>query len=329
LHKARADAHLNETYRNPDALPKRTGAIRKKGTYDPPPPSMNVPDQPRKVKVLGDSDRDTLFGDFIDYADSDSDKSVRVTAPAQPVNLPSYQAMQPPPVPITATKARFEAAVHGHKRKPVLQREPNVNKDLPAPPASYQVDPADRYARPESAQGLGIDVPAHQSSEDTYSDEDAIIAGYKYGQMPEYAEDVFDDPDGIISQVDRMNNLSLQDKEYAVTEAQRLRKMFDQPPPGATGVDYQAMEPPTIVDMNMHPGHTSWRVTDFPKPNIIQSYYKQVQHQQRSEPQVADQEQRQPDAAAALMERLEQERSGRAAPRRRATSRRRQTGPEL
>lgn len=299
-----------EAPRYPHALPPRTQPSRSeapKATRSPhqPSPAKTAQPQPqprpqRKVKVVGEADRQTLFGDFINYADSDSEKSVEVD------RLANFRPMTPPPVPTAANVAPPKSIT----RKPTPKRDQRQDKSLPPLPA-----------KPEGANDLGIPMPDRMVVDDSFDDEDDLIT-QQSRHFPEYVDEVFDDPNGITRQVDRMN-LSLQDKQYAVTEAQRLkRRMMDQPPPGATGVDYQDYAPTMTIDTVEHPGHTSWRVTDTSKQNEIHSYYKQIQRQPPSK-QVQSPPRRDPDEAADLMARLEREKYGAGASGRTGMSRRR------
>ncbi|KAK4543978.1 hypothetical protein LTR36_004752 [Oleoguttula mirabilis] len=292
---------VEEAARYPNALPPKSRPLARRAPETNPPAPVhtsprNPPARPRKVKIVGDANRQTQFGDFIDFFDdSDSDKSVPMTAPPNAIDLSTYPAGPPPPVP-RASDESLRAAILTVKRKPVPARAAKVQKPLPPLPPWRSAN--------EVAAGLGIGTAHHASDDDDFdvdpiSDDDDDFAGHQYGKMPEYADRIFDDS-SIIRQVDRMNGLSLQEKQDVATEARRLKKIFDKPPPGAMGVDVHDFAPTTVIDTTRHAGHTSWRLTDTSKPNVIESYYKQVPNQDHQEP----------DEAAKLFEHLEREKYG-------------------
>ncbi|KAK5121120.1 hypothetical protein LTR85_005604 [Meristemomyces frigidus] len=294
----------------PNALPPKSRTVTKKARNaslresNRPTPAY-APAVPRKVKIVGSASRQTVFGDFIDsFDDSDSDNSVQVTGVPHTVDQSTRHLAAPPALP-TASETSLRAAILSVKRAPLSGQEAEV-EDVP-PPLVW------RSAK-EVADDLEIAPTVHATDLDDFGgdhdSDDDDFAGHEYGHWPEYADEVFDD-NSIIRQIDQMS-LSLQERQDAATEAGRLRKMFDRPPPGAMGVDVEDFEPTTVIDTVRHDQHTSWLMTDTTKPNVVQSYYKQVQNL----------EAREPDEATELFEHLERERYGRSLARKTASNRR-------
>ncbi|KAK5130539.1 hypothetical protein LTR08_001969 [Meristemomyces frigidus] len=305
---------------------------------------------PRKVRVVGNANRVTQFGDFIDLSDSNSDSS----AVAQPGDTADILATRPVPDRSEADSDRGS----GHtsdiliirplpapepeawiKRKPMPAPEirrkpvptsqpaktpvqgrlpPDLDKPLPPTPHPHQT--------PEEAAAithvLGVNrgrdfndlsaLHAQLRSGDSDSDRDSdrfSNASQEYGNMPEYADEIYGDPQGIIPQVDGMD-LDLQQKMEIATEAGRLQRLFTRPPAGATGGDEN---PTTVIDTTHHASHTTWVVTDTSQLNVISSVTQRIPnivHLQPEMPEPQSAARKEPDAAGVLMARLDRERYG-------------------
>ncbi|GAB1741030.1 hypothetical protein NU219Hw_g6281t1 [Hortaea werneckii] len=281
---------------------------------------------PRTRKVIGHQDRVTQFGDFIDYASSsggrqEEESSDKLSSPAV-VNLATYHAPPPPPPPIaSAGRSRAE-------------------RELPALPngAGLGISGAGR-----SAAGAKPNSPTGNSSW-LSSEQDQ---GHEFGRNSRGLYH-HGDQDPIIRQIDAMPSLSLPQKAWAATEAQRLREKLREHPapprpsfpltpptsppsvsasPGAEGLtnllapytvpssspSSSASEgnPETIIDTLFHPGHTSWRITGFSDPETIEFFHGRVPVAAQQPREVEEEEGwGGPDKAAMLMERLERERWG-------------------
>ncbi|KAI7545357.1 hypothetical protein KC331_g6261 [Hortaea werneckii] len=322
--------------RKPSASPARTldrsvgtssspSSSAGKGGKTPPAPRAADP-VPRTRKVIGHQDRVTQFGDFIDYASSSSDsqeeESSEKPSSAVAVDLSTYQAPPPPPPP-TASASRSRA-----------------EKELPALPtaAGLGISGAGRLAvgaEPTSPMSF------NSSSSKGEHEQEMNLGGGTRGFYYHGAQDP------IIRQIDAMPSLSLPQKAWAATEAQRLREKLKaqhnqsraapsfpltpptSPPssstsPGAEGLTnllapYTAPSPSsssegspeTIIDTVFHPGHTSWRITGFSDPDTIEFFHGRVPVAAQQPREVEEEEGRGgPDQAAVLMERLERERWG-------------------
>ncbi|KAI7290533.1 hypothetical protein KC315_g19844, partial [Hortaea werneckii] len=153
---------------------------------------------PRTRKVVGHQDRVTQFGDFIDYASSSSgsqeEESLdKLSSPAV-VDLSTYQAPPPPPPP-TASASRSRAG----RELPALSKEAGLGISASA------VD-----AEPNS--------PMSNSSSSWRGEQGHTPGKNPYGLYHHGAQD------HIIRQIDAMPSLSLPQKAWAATEAQRLRE---------------------------------------------------------------------------------------------------------
>ncbi|KAI7211124.1 hypothetical protein KC333_g7840 [Hortaea werneckii] len=281
---------------------------------------------PRTRKVVGHQDRVTQFGDFIDYASSSSGSQEEESSdkPASPavVDLSTYQAPPPPPPPPNASASRSRA----ERSLPPLPRE-----------AGLGVSGAGR-----SAVGAEPTSPMSNSSW-SFPEQDQ---GQAFGREPRgvYHHGA---QDPIIRQIDAMPSLSLPQKAWAATEAQRLREKLREhqapsrpsfplspptsPPSSASAsaegltnllAPYTAPSPSsssegnleTIIDTVFHPGHTSWRITGFSDPDTIEFFHGRVPVAAQQPREVEEEEGRGgPDQAAVLMERLDKERWGGAA----------------
>lgn len=282
---------------------KVTGLARRASSR--PSTALAAPARPRKVKVVGRASQETQFGDFVNLSSSDSGSSQASVRPAA-VDLSTYNAGPPPPVPMapSASDASIAAGILTVKRKPVPARD--LRAETPPPPPMW------RSAK-EVAEELGIESENLDQNAEGFStesegefDSEEEDAGYEYGQMPEYADEVFEDQ-SIIRQVDRMNHLSLQQKVEVATEAERLRKMFDRP-----AADAEDSAPTRTIDTTRHDRHTSWLMTDTSKPDVVESHYRRIQNL----------ESREPEDAADLFAHLERERNGQSPPRKGPASRR-------
>ncbi|KAI7514638.1 hypothetical protein KC347_g483 [Hortaea werneckii] len=270
---------------------------------------------PRTRKVIGHQDRVTQFGDFIDYASSSSgsqhEESSEKPSSTAVVDLSTYQAPPPPPPPAgSASRSRVD------RELPALPKEAGLGIRAPA---------AD--AEPNSP----VSINSSWSSGEHEHEEKP--GGNPYGAYRNGGQDP------IIRQIDAMPSLSLPQKAWAATEAQRLREKLRQrhnqsrafpsfpltPPtssPSSTAAGQEGLSnllapytspsssednPETIIDTVFHPGHTSWRITGFSDADTIEFFHGRV-------PVAAQQQQREKregrDEAAVLMERLERERWG-------------------
>lgn len=280
---------------------------------------------PRTRKVVGHQDRVTQFGDFIDYASSTSgsqeEESLdKLSSPAV-VDLFTYQAPPPLPPP-TASASRSRA----ERELPALPKE-----------AGLGISGAGRSAvgvEPTSTMSNSSWSPSEQDQGQAVDREPRGL--YYHGAQ-----------DPIIRQIDAMPSLSLPQKAWAATEAQRLREKlkaqhnqsrappsFPPTPPtsppsasasaraeGLTNLlaSYTAPSPSsssegnpeTIIDTVFHPGHNSWRITGFSDPDTIEFFHGRVPVAAQ-QPKEAEEEEGWggPDQAAVLMERLERERWG-------------------
>ncbi|KAI7367389.1 hypothetical protein KC354_g3480 [Hortaea werneckii] len=247
---------------------------------------------PRTRKVVGHQDRVTQFGDFIDYASSSSgsqeEESLdKLSSPAV-VDLSTYQAPPPPPPPIaSASRSRAEGSL------PPLPRE-----------AGLGISGAGRLAvgaEPTSPMSNSSWSPSEQDQ------------GLAFGREPRglYHQGA---QDPIIRQIDAMPSLSLPQKAWAATEAQRLREKLKaqhnqsralpsfpltpptSPPSSSTSAGAEGLtnllapyttsssspssssegSPETIIDTVFHPGNTSWRITGFSDPDTIEFFHGRV-----------------------------------------------------
>ncbi|KAI7244424.1 hypothetical protein KC343_g9264 [Hortaea werneckii] len=319
--------------RKPSASPARTldlssgtssspSSSAGKGGRPSPAPRAAEP-TPRTRKVVGHQDRVTQFGDFIDYASSSSgsqhEKSQDKPSSPVVVDLSTYQAPPPPPPPIgSASRCRAE------KELPALPKETGLG-----------ISGAGRSAAGAESTSPSSDSSSEEDQEHASGEEPRGV--YTHGGQ-----------DQIIRQIDAMPSLSLQQKAWAATEAQRLREKLRQhpnqsrappsfpltpptSPPSSTSAGVEGLtnllapytspsssegNPETIIDTVFHPGHTSWRITGFSDPDTIEFFHGRV-------PVAAAQRQLQKgkgmgeglgvgarDEAAVLMERLERERWG-------------------
>ncbi|KAI7154630.1 hypothetical protein KC349_g7541 [Hortaea werneckii] len=285
--------------RKPSASPARTlgrsagtssspSSSAGKGGKTPPAPRPADP-APRTRKVVGHQDRVTQFGDFIDYASSSSgsqeeESSDKLSSPAV-VDLSTYQAPPPPPPPnASANRSRAE------------RRLPPLPKD-----AGLGISGAGR-----STVGVEPTSPMSNSSW-SFSEQDQ---GQAFGREPRglYHHGA---QDPIIRQIDAMPSLSLPQKAWAATEAQRLREKLREhqapshpsfpltpptSPPSSTSPGAERLtnllapytvpspspssssegSPETIIDTLFHPGHTSWRITGFSDPDTIEFFHGRV-----------------------------------------------------
>lgn len=260
----------------------------------------------RTRKVVGHQDRVTQFGDFIDYASSsggsqEEESSDKLSNPVV-VDLSTYQAPPPPPPPIAfASRSRAE------RKSPALPTA-----------AGLGISGAGR-----SAVGVDSTSPLSNSSwSPSEQDQGQAVDGEPRGLYHHGAQDP------IIRQIDAMPSLSLPQKAWAATEAQRLREKLreHQAPPrpsfpltpptsppstsasaGAEGLtnllaphtvpspSSSEGNPETIVDTVFHPGHTSWRITGFSDPDTIEFFHGRVpvaaqQRQQRKEVEGGEEE---------------------------------------
>ncbi|KAI7329277.1 hypothetical protein KC315_g6238 [Hortaea werneckii] len=310
--------------RKPSASPARTlnlsagtsaspSSSAGKGAKTSPAPRPAEP-VPRTRKVIGHQDRVTQFGDFIDYASSSSGSQEKLSdKPSSPavVGLSTYQAPPPPPPPAgSASRSRVD------RELPALPREAGFGI------SAWAVD-----AAPNSP--LGINSPSSNGDQEhKESPGETSHSLYTHGGQ-----------DQIIRQIDAMPSLTLPQKAWAATEAQRLREKLREhrphtppsypltppnSPPYSTAAGQEGLtnllapytvpspsssegNPETIIDTVFHPGHTSWRITGFSDPDTIEFFHGRV-------PVAAQQQQREKregrDEAAVLMERLERERWG-------------------
>ncbi|KAI6968942.1 hypothetical protein KC329_g13956 [Hortaea werneckii] len=310
--------------RKPSASPARTlnlsagtsaspSSSAGKGAKTSPAPRPAEP-VPRTRKVIGHQDRVTQFGDFIDYASSSSGSQEKLSdKPSSPavVGLSTYQAPPPPPPPAgSASRSRVD------RELPALPREAGFGI------SAWAVD-----AEPNSP--LGINSPSSNGDQEhKESPGETSHSLYTHGGQ-----------DQIIRQIDAMPSLTLPQKAWAATEAQRLREKLREhrphtppsypltppnSPPYSTAAGQEGLtnllapytvpspsssegNPETIIDTVFHPGHTSWRITGFSDPDTIEFFHGRV-------PVAAQQQQREKragrDEAAVLMERLERERWG-------------------
>ncbi|KAI6862704.1 hypothetical protein KC323_g5335 [Hortaea werneckii] len=244
----------------------------------------------RTRKVIGHQDRVTQFGDFIDYASSSSGSQEKLSdkssSPAV-VDLSTYQAPPPPPPPVEpASRSRAE------KELPALPKDAGLEISTVATSA------ADAEPNSPSSGSLSKQSRGRRARD-----------SYLGGQ------------DQIIRQIDAMPSLTLPQKAWAATEAQRLREKLrahhrDQSrappsfpltpptsPPSSTSAGAEGLtdllapytasspssssqgNPETIIDTVFHPGHTSWRITGFSDPDTIEFFHGRVpvaaQQQQR------------------------------------------------
>ncbi|GAB1726276.1 hypothetical protein NU195Hw_g4525t1 [Hortaea werneckii] len=279
--------------RKPSASPARTldlssgtssspSSSAGKGRKPSPAPRAAEP-TPRTRKVIGHQDRVTQFGDFIDYASSSSgsqeESSDKPSSPAV-VDLSTYQAPPPPPPPVGSTsRSRAE------KELPALPKEAGLG--ISAPAAGAESNP------PMSNSSSGsTGVQAH---EENPGREPRGV--YQHGGQ-----------DQIIRQIDAMPSLTLTQKAWAATEAQRLREKLREhrprtppsfpltpptsPPSASAGAEgltdllapyttpspssSSQGNPETIIDTVFHPGHTSWRITGFSDPDTIEFFHGRV-----------------------------------------------------
>ncbi|KAI7221964.1 hypothetical protein KC343_g6068 [Hortaea werneckii] len=260
-----------------------------KGGKTPPAPRPADP-VARTRKVIGHQDRVTQFGDFIDYASSSSGSQEKLSdkssSPAV-VDLSTYQAPPPPPPPVEpASRSRAE------KELPALPKDAGLEISTVATSA------ADAEPNSPSSGSLSKQSRGRRARD-----------SYLGGQ------------DQIIRQIDAMPSLTLPQKAWAATEAQRLREKLrahhrDQSrappsfpltpptsPPSSTSAGAEGLtdllapytasspssssqgNPETIIDTVFHPGHTSWRITGFSDPDTIEFFHGRVpvaaQQQQR------------------------------------------------
>ncbi|KAI7384780.1 hypothetical protein KC336_g18116 [Hortaea werneckii] len=306
--------------RKPSASPARTldlsagtssspSSSAGKGAKTSPAPRADGP-LARTRKVIGHQDRVTQFGDFIDYASSSSGSQEKLSS--QPsslavVDLSTYQAPPPPPPPVeSASRSRVE------RELPALPKEAGLGIRAPAADA-------------------GPNSPVSINSSWLSGEHEEIPGGNPHGLY------IHGGQDQIIRQIDAMPSLTLPQKAWAATEAQRLRVKLREhrapshpsfpltPPtssPSSTSAGQEGLSnllapytspsssednPETIIDTVFHPGHTSWRITGFSDPDTIEFFHGRV-------PTAVQQQQREKregrDEAAVLMERLERERWG-------------------
>ncbi|KAI6898291.1 hypothetical protein KC318_g9351, partial [Hortaea werneckii] len=321
--------------RKPSASPARTldhsvgtasspSSSAGKGGKTPPAPRPADP-VPRTRKVVGHQDRVTQFGDFIDYASSSSgsqhDKSSDKPSSPGVADLSTYQAPPPPPPPAaSASRSRAERKMPGFPKE-----------------AGLGISGAGRLA-----VGAEPTSPMSINSSSWTGEQGHTPGSNPYGLYHQGAQDP------IIRQIDAMPSLSLPQKAWAATEAQRLREKlrehqapsrpsFPLTPPtsppsasasaGAEGItnllapyttsspsSSSEGSPETIIDTVFHPGHTSWRITGFSDLDTIEFFHGRVPVAAQQPREVEEEEGwGGPDQAAVLMERLERERWGGAA----------------
>ncbi|KAI7284139.1 hypothetical protein KC345_g2513 [Hortaea werneckii] len=241
---------------------------------------------PRTRKVVGHQDRVTQFGDFIDYASSSSGSQEKLSdksSSAAVVDLSTYQAPPPPPPPVgSASRSRAE-------------------RPLPALPKEA---------------GLGISAPVADAEPNSPM---SIDSSWSNGEQA-HGNNPTREPRGlhqlggkdqIVRQIDAMPSLTLPQKAWAATEAQRLREKLkahhrDQSrappsipltpptsPPSSTSAGAEGLtnllapytapspsssqgNPETIIDTVFHLGHTSWRITGFSDPDTIEFFHGRV-----------------------------------------------------
>ncbi|KAI7189526.1 hypothetical protein KC316_g6205 [Hortaea werneckii] len=323
--------------RKPSASPARTlnrsvgtssspSSSAGKGTKTSPAPRPADP-VPRTRKVVGHQDRVTQFGDFIDYASSSSgsqnEESSDKSSSPMVVDLSTYQAPPPPPPPAaSASRSRAE------RKSPALPKE-----------AGLGIGGAERSAvgaKPHSPMSINSSLSKGEQDHDENPRRNPYGLYHHSGQDP------------IIRQIDAMPSLTLPQKAWAATEAQRLREKLREhhvpsrpsfpltpptSPPSSTSAGAEGLtsllapyttsspsssegSPETFIDTLFHPGHTSWRITGFSDPDKIEFFHGRVPvlAQQQQEKEKADGqgggEVGTRDEAAVLMERLERERWG-------------------
>ncbi|KAI7229774.1 hypothetical protein KC330_g7286 [Hortaea werneckii] len=244
---------------------------------------------PRTRKVVGHQDRVTQFGDFVDYASSSSgsqnEESSDKSSSPMVVDLSTYQAPPPPPPPAaSASQSRAE------RKLPALSRQ-----------AGLGISGAGRSA-------AGVELTSLISNSSWSPSE--LDLGHAFGREPRGVYP-YGGQDPIIRQIDAMPSLTLLQKAWAATEAQRLREKLKSHPNQSRAPPSFPLTPPTsppssaspsvegvtnllapyttsspssssegspeaIIDTLFHPGHTSWRITGFSDPDTIEFFHGRV-----------------------------------------------------
>ncbi|EMC98947.1 hypothetical protein BAUCODRAFT_385986 [Baudoinia panamericana UAMH 10762] len=274
--------------RYPNALPRRGKSLRHEKRSVAP---VQAQPQAKREEVGAPTrrlERDTTFSGMIDAATRRESQWKPAGSKARPPSWEEtdtitvgYSPTWPGVEYLDASEASLlsvDSAVDNEpiRRKSVLRADSGVMKDLPLLPSTT-------YASPQTV---------------------------KYGKMPTYAYEAFDNNDqsescsisDLATQM-RNSNLTTSQIHDAYAEVHRLHERLDQPAaasapvPGAwDGMDsMEDIHPRTIIDTVPRDGHTSWMVTDRSGKDAIQSWHARVPDR---------------DPAAALMRRLEQERSG-------------------
>ncbi|KAK3723250.1 hypothetical protein LTR37_001973 [Vermiconidia calcicola] len=223
---------------------------QKEGASPDPPPERA---RKVKVKVIGEAERMTVFGDFVAAAQTDSDSDKAVT----------------PELPSDGDFSILDI-------KPLRPRR--------RPSAAKKVDTS-RYDWMPS----NLPTPAKMTSQQDWRMDEQFPA----------VDDLFDQIDEQIAEAD----IPDYEKPAANSEAHRLNRVFDRPPPGTRGVDEEDDEPEIAVDTFIHDKHSSWVVTERPDAQTVRSDYRRLQREECNT-------QRDSDQAADLMERLRRVRTG-------------------
>ena len=265
---------------------------------------------PRKI-VVGDPDRDTLFGDIIDAANAVEDDFR--DAPCQRVSS-GRQSLKPPPPPPLKEQYSRPALVPERLALPSRQSAPPRPARSPAPapvPASRVNDvPKRKPVKKHSNATEEISMPSNRKSRnhDKQPDEPPILpqparvtSAHDWRMDAEYPT-----VDGLFDAIDEMvaaSNIPQDRKQEANREAHRLMAKFERPAPRSSGVDNDDGEPEINIDTFDNGSHVSWVATGRPNARTVHSDHRRFEKERHDNSEEQDE-------AAEMMSRLRRVRAG-------------------
>ena len=224
----------------PHALKTRPSRRKPHAEQKPASPPAR-PAEPRKVKVVGQANRMTEFGDMIDAWNSPSGLSeefgVRELPSDEDYSILEIKAPKPAPL--------YPA------RRPVPGTKVDTSKHSWMPPTTPTLPKTSKVTSQHDWR-MDEEYPSVDGLFDVYTEIDRQIA-----EM------------GIADD----------EKPAANREVRRLNRMLDRPVPGKMGLDFEDDEPELIVDTFMHDRHSSWVATERPDASTATSTRQQFDQQ--------------------------------------------------